>query len=53
MIDFVQKSSKFLLENMTLVLSSANSIAFGKVRIIGQRSFIYVTKSNGLRIVAP
>jgi hypothetical protein len=42
MFDVAQKSSKFLLDIMTLV-SSANIMGSGKVFIFGGRSFMYIT----------
>jgi hypothetical protein len=49
MFDNVQKSSKFLLGNITLV-SSANIMGSDKVYTVGLRSFIYIMKSKGPRI---
>jgi hypothetical protein len=52
MFDDAQKSSKFLLEIMTLV-SSENIMGSVKVFIIfivGGRSFMYIIKSKGPRI---
>jgi hypothetical protein len=49
MFDIAQKSSKFLLEIMTLV-SSANIMSSVKVFIAGGRSFMYIMKSKGSRI---
>jgi hypothetical protein len=54
MFDVAQKSSKFLLEIMTLV-SSANIMGSVKififfiVFIVGGRSFMYIIKSKGPR----
>jgi hypothetical protein len=48
MFDLAQKSSKFLLEIMTLV-SSAN-MGSVKVFIVGGKSFMYIMKSKGPRI---
>jgi hypothetical protein len=47
--DIVEKSSKLLLEIITLV-SSAYEMCSDKVFIIGGRSFIYITKSKGPKI---
>jgi hypothetical protein len=44
-----QKSSNLLLEIITLV-SSANSMGFHDLLIVGGRSFIYIMKSKGPRI---
>jgi hypothetical protein len=44
--EIVQKSSKFLLEIITL-LSFANIMGFHKLFIVGGRSFIYIIKSLG------
>jgi hypothetical protein len=49
MFDVAQKSSKFLLQIMTLV-SSAKIIGSVKVFIVGGRAFMYITKSKGPRI---
>jgi hypothetical protein len=49
MFDVAQKSSKFLLEIMTLV-SLANIMCSINIFIVGGRSFIYTMKSKGLRI---
>jgi hypothetical protein len=49
MFDILQKSSNFLLEIITLVLS-ANIMGFAKVFIVGGRSFMYIMKSKGPRI---
>jgi hypothetical protein len=49
MFDIIQKSSKFLLEIMTLV-SSANIMGSDKVFIVGGRSFMYIMKSKSPRI---
>jgi hypothetical protein len=49
MFDDAHKSSKFLLEIMTL-LSSANIMGSVKVFIVGGRSFMYIMKSKGHRI---
>jgi hypothetical protein len=45
----MQKSSKFLLDIMTLV-SSANIMGIAKVFIVGGRSFIQIMKSKGPKI---
>jgi hypothetical protein len=47
--DIVEKSSKFLLANITL-LSSVNKMGSDKVFIVVGRSFIYVMKSKGPKI---
>jgi hypothetical protein len=44
--DIVEKSSKFLLEIITLVIS-ANKMSSAKVFIVGDRSFIHIMKSKG------
>jgi hypothetical protein len=44
--DIVEKSSKFLLEIITLV-SSENTVGSDKLFIVGGRSFIYIKKSKG------
>jgi hypothetical protein len=49
MFDVAQKSSKFLLEIMTL-MSSANIMGSVKVFIVGGRSFMYIMKNKGPRI---
>jgi hypothetical protein len=49
MFDIVQKSSKFLLEIMTLV-SSAKIMGSDKVFIAGGRSFMCIMKSESPRI---
>jgi hypothetical protein len=46
--DIVEKSSKFLLEIITLV-SSVNEMGSDKVFIVGGRSF-YIMKSKGPKI---
>jgi hypothetical protein len=47
--DIAEKSSKFLLEIITLV-SSGNKMGFDKVFIAVGRSFICIMKSKGPKI---
>jgi hypothetical protein len=47
--DIVEKSSKFLLEIIILVLP-ANKMGSDKVFLVGRRSFIHITKSKGPKI---
>jgi hypothetical protein len=47
--DIVEKSSKFLLEVITLV-SSMNKMGSDKVVIVGCGSFTYIKKSKGPKI---
>jgi hypothetical protein len=47
--DVAQKSSKFVLEIMTLV-SSVNIMGSVKVFFVGGRSFMHIVKSKGPRI---
>jgi hypothetical protein len=49
MFDFAQKSSKFLLEIMTLV-SSANIMDSVKVFVVGGWPFMYIMKMKDPRI---
>jgi hypothetical protein len=44
--DIMEKSSKLLLEIITLV-SSTNKMGSDKVFLVGARSFIYIKKSKG------
>jgi hypothetical protein len=48
MFDIVQKSTTFLLEIMTLV-SLASTESFGMVFFVGERSLVYIVKSNNPR----
>jgi hypothetical protein len=47
--DIVEKSSKLLLEIITLV-SPANKMGSDRVFIVGGRSFIYIMKNKGPKI---
>jgi hypothetical protein len=49
LFDNIQKSSKFLLEIMTL-MSSAIIIGAARVFVVGRRSFIWIMKSKGPKI---